>query len=256
VGALLRAAFGAVFALAIILHAWPQVGYSFVAEGRNLCGGAGIGESIIAPGRSFFDPVNPFMGLQTSDANETRIRITAGSAGLVGSRQAGRLYPWRSWVDDLCAGGVGVDVAYRLMQSSLLHGFTFSGGTAFTDSAESARIDSRLRSTAARLLESEPSLHHLHVNVSWNYNREPGKEFQDNNYSIVVGYDYRIGRDMMLIFDFVHELDPHERKESRIAEAGVSYQFLPLAVFSLGAGASIDDESHGFHSGFNFEYAF
>jgi hypothetical protein len=255
-GALRRLAQGAVLSLALILVV-PHGSYrAFAAEGGDVCGVASPSLKGRSLDRVFFAGPDPFAGIENTNPNEGTLRISSEPGGLsLGPKTSPGLLA-QPLLHAGCLAGPNIDATYSFAQTSPFRGFALTGGARVTDDPENLNIDNRLKSTAVRLLESESALHYLRVNVSWNYNGDPSNAKYDDNYALVVGYDYRVGRDMMLIFDFVHERDGLDGREANIAEAGVGYHIFPLAVFAVGAGASFDEASPGFRSGLTFQYSF
>jgi hypothetical protein len=256
VGAMSQIALGAVVWMAMVLLAWHEAPCLYAADFGKSPMGYEVAASGFSPDRAFFSDSDLLQNAHNDPLSRKQFGITPNSSGPLANWQAIFTTPWQSLLDDSPSSGLGFELLYQFDHSSPLQGLALSGKTEFSYNPDSYRIDGRLMSMATRMLESEPVLHRLHLNVAWSYNSEPGKADVDSNYALIVGYDYRIGHDMMLIFDFVHEKEMRDGKEANVAEAGVSYRLMPLAVLAIGGGATLDDVTPGFRSALTFQYSF
>lgn len=134
--------------------------------------------------------------------------------------------------------------------------FTASGHQTGYSSGYPGALDTELKVMASKSIAGESGLKRVHLNLSWKFNGDSMEnDLNNDDYVAIVGYDHRIGPDMMLILDFIHEKEKDDN-EANMLEFGISYRLSPLTVLSLGAGTGLIDDSDEIYSLFGIQHSF
>ena len=70
------------------------------------------------------------------------------------------------------------------------------------------------------------------------------------------GYDRLLNARTQLVLDYVWEQEKEVDREANIIEAGLRYQYTPLAVLAAGIGTGVGDDSPDLHITMAFQHSF
>jgi hypothetical protein len=116
-------------------------------------------------------------------------------------------------------------------------------------------LDTELELVATKTLTGAPSQDEVHANVRWDHNSVPASDERQDRFTFVAGYSRRLAEQTILVADFVREQQQTRGEESNVVEVGVLQGFGENAVFSVGLGAGIGDDSPNFRAIVGFQWS-
>jgi hypothetical protein len=158
--------------------------------------------------------------------------------------------------DKTGSGDTALEAFYNLNAESLASpAFAFSARAIFPSGRDSRGVDSEYKFLMTRTLGQAKNFDRLHLNVAYRVNAQPRGEERDGQFTGTLGYSRRLGPNYILVTDYVYQQERERGAKSQLLEAGVRYQYSPLTIFTVGAGAGLTRESPDFRITLGFQRA-